>query len=285
MLSTPTPNAPPHTTSTTSTTTTPIIQVETPCLHCQRTFVFVCGLAEGKASAFEPTSCLCPKAAEWEFEFSEPARRTGWSRPLNDTPIFIYLLVKLRRKSSDVQCNHTMDIWATNRNIVITVFPPDQCSTDAKKITKRMKYAAFWKTDWPTAGWSLKLCCYGKKKRVSKTLYIPHSVYKHVKQQLTPDAKQITDQPKLFLFSSLQIQAVTFCLWAPATILPNQADHFYPSCTSSIQAGVSSCCRGKSWMLRPWTLGVLQKYSLIKMTVNVHRHLSPCFRLRRMHIW
>lgn len=154
-----------------------------------------------------------------------------------------------------------------------------------KKITKRMKYAAFWKTDWPTAGWSLKLCCYGKKKRVSKTLYIPHSVYKHVKQQLAPHAKQITDQPKLFLFSSLQIQAVTFCLWAPATILPNQADHFYPSCTSSIQAGVSSCCRGKSWMLRPWTLGVLQKYSLIKMTVNVHRHLSPCFRLRRMHIW
>lgn len=123
-----------------------------------------------------------------------------------------------------------------------------------------------------------------RKESVKHCTSIPHSVYKHVKQQLAPHAKQITDQPKLFLFSSLQIQAVTFCLWAPATILPNQADHFYPSCTSSIQAGVSSCCRGKSWMLRPWTLGVLPKYSLIKMTVNVHRHLSPCFRLRRMHI-
>lgn len=94
---------------------------------------------------------------------------------------------------------------------------------------------------------SLKLCCYGKKKRVSKTLYIPHSVCKHVN--------------------------MTFCLWAPATIVPNQADHFYPSCTSSIQAGVSCCCRGKSWMLGPWTLDVFPKYSLIKMTVNVHRHL------------
>lgn len=70
-----------------------------------------------------------------------------------------------------------------------------------------------------------------------------------------------------------------FCLWAPATILANLADHFYPSRTSGIQAGVSHCCRGKSWMLGPWTLDVFPKYWLIKMTVNVQGHLLSALRV------
>lgn len=135
----PHPECTPHTTSTTNTTATPILQAQTAYLHRQRTFVFACGLAEGKASAFEPTSCLCLKAAEWEFQFSEPAKKkkkTGWSRPFKDSPIFIYLLVKLTRKSSEVQWSHTTDVRAADRNVVLIAFSPDQCSTDLASVGK-----------------------------------------------------------------------------------------------------------------------------------------------------
>lgn len=268
MRYTPTLNAPPHTTSTTSTTT--ITQAETPYLHHQQIFVFVCGLAKGKASAFEPTSCLCPKAAEWEFAFSEPAKRAGWSQAWNDTPIFY--------KSSDVHWNPTMDIWATDRNIVITVFPPSQCSTDAEKL-KADKICCIWKTDGPTSNTVLEAVLLWKKEKSQQNIVHPPPVYKHVNQHLAPHAERMMDQLKPFLFSSLQVHAMTFYVWALATILPNQADLFYPSCTSTIQALVSNCCRGRSWMLGPWTLDVFPKYSLIKMTVNVHRRLLSALHL------
>lgn len=51
---------------------------------------------------------------------------------------YFYLFTgKYTWKSSDVQWNHTTDIQAADRNIVIIVIPADQLSTDAKKQIKK----------------------------------------------------------------------------------------------------------------------------------------------------
>lgn len=76
------------------------------------------------------------------------------------------------------------------------------------------------------------------KRQVSKTLSIAPSVYKHVKQLPFPHAEQMTEQPKVLPFSSLQFRALMFCPcyhfaspgWWFLAGLPTKCPSIQPGC-------------------------------------------------------
>lgn len=133
---------------------------------------------------------------------------------------------------------------------------------------KNIKYAGFWKT----CNTAVEAVLLWQKTRVSKTLYITPSVYKHVKQLPCNHSGQITAQQKPLSSSSSQFRALMFCPCHHSAspgwwfLLPVK----YPS----IQTRVSACCQGSPECSgQPWTLEGFLKMSLIETTVSVHRLL------------